>query len=561
GLVLQTKSNDETRRRLNSMVSAGFIKSTSAGNLGSDGDGKLEIARRTVASGLQHNAADITFGLVICLDVIFNIVDIDSRAGGGTTPLWAEIGSVTCLAGYTLEFLLKFFVSGRKLFKDVWSVADLCIICSGIFEVILTACGIPAGSVTLLRLLRLLRIIRLMKLCRQFRWLSELRKLMMMMASCLRTLFWSFLFCFIVMSAWSMAAVELINPLVQQMAAEGVFDSCRTCRSSLTSVMRANLMMFQTIIAGDSWGQLAVPVIEAHPWTAIIFIGSLLTLVFGVLNMIVAVVVDTFAEHRQRDVMNLAEEMDSDAAEDRRFLQKIFDQIDEDGSGELSLEELMSGARTVPEFQGRLRVMDIDENDLVQMFEMIDGDGSGSVDPEEFINTLNRWANDSKTAARFVKYQMMRSIAEQEELKSLVVSKLESLEKSLKKPSQKRRKDGKRPTPGPLDVLVEVEGDESTSTSHFRPQESQDSFMVSVDEDVEEFHVGGSGELAEDRKVEGSESEALPTLAGAGRRYGSFLGRRQQAGFCFPDDCFCCCWRQQHTTTNNNNNNSNNNEQ
>ncbi|CAE8642535.1 unnamed protein product, partial [Polarella glacialis] len=197
GLVLQTKSNDETRRRLNSMVSAGFIKSTSAGNLGSDGDGKLEIARRTVASGLQHNAADITFGLVICLDVIFNIVDIDSRAGGGTTPLWAEIGSVTCLAGYTLEFLLKFFVSGRKLFKDVWSVADLCIICSGIFEVILTACGIPAGSVTLLRLLRLLRIIRLMKLCRQFRWLSELRKLMMMMASCLRTLFWSFLFCFI----------------------------------------------------------------------------------------------------------------------------------------------------------------------------------------------------------------------------------------------------------------------------------------------------------------------------------------------------------------------------
>ncbi|CAE8732551.1 unnamed protein product [Polarella glacialis] len=368
-----------------------------------------------------------------------------------------------------------------------------------------------------------------MKLCRQFRWLSELRKLMMMMASCLRTLFWSFLFCFIVMSAWSMAAVELINPLVQQMAAEGVFDSCRTCRSSLTSVMRANLMMFQTIIAGDSWGQLAVPVIEAHPWTAIIFIGSLLTLVFGVLNMIVAVVVDTFAEHRQRDVMNLAEEMDSDAAEDRRFLQKIFDQIDEDGSGELSLEELMSGARTVPEFQGRLRVMDIDENDLVQMFEMIDGDGSGSVDPEEFINTLNRWANDSKTAARFVKYQMMRSIAEQEELKSLVVSKLESLEKSLKKPSQKRRKDGKRPTPGPLDVLVEVEGDESTSTSHFRPQESQDSFMVSVDEDVEEFHVGGSGELAEDKKVEGSESEALPTLAGAGRRYSSFLGRRQQA--------------------------------
>ena len=35
--------------------------------------------------------------------------------------------------------------------------------------------------------------------------------------------------------------------------------------------------------------------------------GSLLTLVFGVLNLIVAVVVDTFADARLSDVKNLAE--------------------------------------------------------------------------------------------------------------------------------------------------------------------------------------------------------------------------------------------------------------
>lgn len=52
--------------------------------------------------------------------------------------------------------------------------------------------------------------------------------------------------------------------------------------------MRANLLLFKTVIAGDSWGQVAVPVIEHSPATAIIFCGSLMTLVFGVLNMIVA---------------------------------------------------------------------------------------------------------------------------------------------------------------------------------------------------------------------------------------------------------------------------------
>lgn len=53
--------------------------------------------------------------------------------------------------------------------------------------------------------------------------------------------------------------------------------------------MDANLLLFKTVIAGDSWGELAVPVIQKHPATAIIFVGSQLTLVFGVVNLIVAV--------------------------------------------------------------------------------------------------------------------------------------------------------------------------------------------------------------------------------------------------------------------------------
>ncbi|CAE8674086.1 unnamed protein product [Polarella glacialis] len=523
--------------------------------------GRVEIARRMVANCLRHNAFDLSLGLIICLDVIFNVADIDARAVDESPPMWADIGGKTCLAVYTVEFLLHIFVSGWVLFRNPWSVVDFCIIFSGMLEVILTAGGISAKEFALLRLLRLLRMLRLMKLCRHHRWLTELKKLVLMMASCVRTLFWSFLFCFIVMSAWSMAAVELINPVVQQMAADGAFGDCRTCRSALTSVMRANLTlfqtlfwsflfcfivmsawsmaavelinpvvqqmaadgafgdcrtcrsaltsvmranltMFQTIIAGDSWGDLAVPVIAAHPWTAIIFIGSLLTLVFGVLNLIVAVVIDTYAEHRQKDVINLAQELDADAEEDRRFLQKIFDQIDEDGSGELSLDEVLLAAKTHPEFKSRLRVMDIDEKDLVQMFEMIDGDGSGFVDPEEFINALNRWAEHSKTAARFVKYQMMRSIVQQAELHQLVVSKLDSLEKRLDTEA--------------LDVPVTEDGDETTDTLTVREEK-----LITVVADefplAEQFHVGGSGELAEGNEVKGSESEEPAKPRGIGR--------------------------------------------
>lgn len=42
----------------------------------------------------------------------------------------------------------------------------------------------------------------------------------------------------------------------------------------MSSVMDANLLLFKTVIAGDSWGEIAVPVIQEHPETAVIFVGS-----------------------------------------------------------------------------------------------------------------------------------------------------------------------------------------------------------------------------------------------------------------------------------------------
>ena len=127
-------------------------------------------------------------------------------------------------------------------------------------------------------------------------------------------------------------------------------------------------------------------------------------------------VVDTFAEARQRDVIHLAQDLEVDLANDQKVLQKMFDRMDEDKSGRVSFEELVEGARKDPEFQSRLRVMDIDESDLRQLFEMIDISGEGEIENTEFIAALSRWVHDSKTAPRFVKYNVLRSLRMQEEL-------------------------------------------------------------------------------------------------------------------------------------------------
>eukprot|EP00913_Durusdinium_trenchii_P028537 g26765.t1 len=47
---------------------------------------------------------------------------------------------------------------------------------------------------------------------------------------------------------------------------------------------------------------------------------------------------------------------------------------------------------------------------------VIDADGSGAINKEEFVRPLTRWIHESKTAPRFVKYNVDRSLQAQEEI-------------------------------------------------------------------------------------------------------------------------------------------------
>ena len=87
-----------------------------------------------------------------------------------------------------------------------------------------------------------------------------------------------------------MLIVEVVNPIIEDMVKNSheIIADCEYCQTSTRSVIDANLLLFKTVIAGDSWGQVAVPVIQRNPETAFIFVGSSLSLVFGVLNIIVA---------------------------------------------------------------------------------------------------------------------------------------------------------------------------------------------------------------------------------------------------------------------------------
>eukprot|EP00435_Cladocopium_sp_Y103_P018509 s3024_g4.t1 len=406
--------------------------------------------------------------VVVLIDAFCTSAEIDARASGSMPSTALSIFSDACLILYTVEAVVLFWITEGMSRFSWMMLLDWLIIIAGWVELLLELILSErlGFQLAMMRSLRLVRIFRILHSLKRNRSLKELHKLAMMMATCFRTLLWSFLLCFIVMTVWAMLMVEMIYPSVTQMVAtNGALSGCHQCGRAMSSVMDANLLLFRTVIAGDSWGEIAVPVIQEHPETAIVFVGSLLSLVFGVLNLIVAVVVDTFAEARQSDVQSLAEEMEDEVEHNRQILSAIFQRIDKDGSGELTLPELVKGAREDLAFHSRLRILDIDEDDLRQLFHMIDHDNSGTVEVEEFIGPLSRWAHDSKTAPRFIKYNMLQTMHLQQDLYDLSVANFNQLTQRMDDLAEQTRRLTQAPGPCVPSELPDTQWPEAPSVA------------------------------------------------------------------------------------------------
>merc|ERR1719242_1002780 len=107
----------------------------------------------------------------------------------------------------------------------------------------------------------------------------------------------------VVFTVFSLAAVETIHPINFQLYLDGVYGDCEWCGRAFSSVMHSNLTFFKHVIAGDSWGLLSIPLMETNPWlTAPVLLGGSCVVQMGLMNLMVAIIVDKAATARENDL-------------------------------------------------------------------------------------------------------------------------------------------------------------------------------------------------------------------------------------------------------------------
>jgi len=265
--------------------------------------------------------------------------------------------------------------------------------------------------------LRVFRVLRLVRVVRTVRFLRELSFILSGLTGAFKAFVWAAFLLFFLLTFWSVVAVELLQPRVEQLASSGMFGQCTRCPRAFRSVMEANLTFAQSILAGDSWGQVAVPMIEAYPWSAFIFLGAMLSVNLGVMNLILSVIVDQAVEAREQDVKMQVRNKKANFQKAVRELGKICQQMDTNGDKFLSFDEIVVGYRTNEEFKSAMSIMDVNPQDLSVLYAIMDTDGKGNVSYQDFIENLYRMkTQDTHTLLTFVKFyvcQMRREVNEQ----------------------------------------------------------------------------------------------------------------------------------------------------
>jgi len=108
----------------------------------------------------------------------------------------------------------------------------------------------------------------------------------------------------------------------------------------------------------------------------------------ALLNLILGVVVNVATEERERIAKEMEEERKQDRMEAHDKLYELCDEMDEDGNGTLSLEEIKQGYDTNPAFQRVMESMDIGRGDLDFVWTILDSDKSGTVTAKEFVTQI-----------------------------------------------------------------------------------------------------------------------------------------------------------------------------
>jgi len=352
----------------------------------------------TVVTSVKFEAA---CAVIIMINAALIAIETEYVAYHMETLIGLTVAQHVINGWFAVELFLRMHVSGFKHWwtskeDRLWNMFDLFLVLLWPGDLITSSMN--STGLTMTRLFRVFRQIRLLRTIRVFRMMRSVvvfRKMVVALSCSFYALMWS-----LVLLVFDMLFFVTLFT-------QGVTDFRRDVGSHRATVkpltgafgtLEAGLYsLYKAISNGESWGSLVEPMFSmTFGWVYVgLFTLFIFITFFGVMNVLTAVFVESALESAaiQRDV--LVYEKQRQKAIYAQHLSRLFEEIDFEHSGMISLREI-ERLFDDPNVNGVLDALEIHANDARALFNLLDADKSGSVDVQEFIDGCLRLQGAAK---------------------------------------------------------------------------------------------------------------------------------------------------------------------
>jgi hypothetical protein len=277
-----------------------------------------------------------------------------------------------------------------------WNIADFCIVMLSVADTFVLAPLGTGGKIKFVSMLRFARLMRLVRLIRLFKIFKEFWLVASGLIESLKTLTWV---CFMLFGLCYVFGIimtiivghndEIYDPYFR---ASGGWDH----EIYFKTVLRSVFTLLQ-VLTLDSWSEsIARHVVHEQQWAIIIFVLFIAVGSFGLLNIIVAVVVENTLTTSEKDQNYVKQRKERDRQLVFSQLREIFEYADIDRSGTLTIDEV-EDALDKPEVYSKLKMIEFPVDDPAHMFRLLDYDDSKELTIDEFITGCMRMKGSAKS--------------------------------------------------------------------------------------------------------------------------------------------------------------------
>eukprot|EP00929_Paragymnodinium_shiwhaense_P087156 TRINITY_DN47436_c0_g1_i1.p1 TRINITY_DN47436_c0_g1~~TRINITY_DN47436_c0_g1_i1.p1 ORF type:complete len:783 (+),score=171.38 TRINITY_DN47436_c0_g1_i1:54-2402(+) len=366
-----------------------------------EGDTRVGQTRFFIASYTKSRSYEIGNALLIFLNALFIAGEADYNGREAqkhgelpmTSPLGFLIANQIFCAIFTLDLILRICVEASNWITSherYWNLFDTMVVAHMLFETVtqsitdLRSLNTDSGGLSMLRLLRLMRVVRVARMIKVVRFFRELRVLFFSIIEALRSLVWSVMLMFFL---FLFSGVCLNHGVLDYLQKRDGFRSEESAelRRYFGTLQRTVMTLYQSISGGVDWSepynQLDLKGLGGETFFFLFFITFS---IFALLNVVAAVFVEHTMQRSQKDRDFV---MEAELESKREIIEKlisVFEEIDEDGNGYVSMEvfeEKVKDKQILTYFSA----LGLDIETARTLFVLLDYDETGIVSVQDFV--------------------------------------------------------------------------------------------------------------------------------------------------------------------------------